>query len=174
MTPGVLQTAHARVEQHQSPVGEGGEDAAEVRFPWSGIGSDALEGERCGVRLAEVLVRVGQQASLTMGPMIGGRHVRVLRSVLVLVLGLAIAPHPARSTKRQAGTRAAFATKVDTTISEPTMDYVFEVHRGCIVHRSAQILGWFEVDNRAGEPMILVRTYGPGIGLAWTQPPCVS
>ena len=56
----------------------------------------------------------------------------------------------------------------DSTVSEPTMGYVFEVPRGCIVERGidgrgATIPGWFEVMNRAGEPLVMVRTYGPGI-----------
>lgn len=63
---------------------------------------------------------------------------------------------------------AAHAAPRDTTISEPTMGYVFEVPRGCIVKRGvdgrgAQIPGWFEVDKSDGEPLALVRTYGPGI-----------
>ena len=56
----------------------------------------------------------------------------------------------------------------DTTISEPTMRYVFDVPRGCIVNqgvdgRGAQIPGWFEVGDSDGGPLAMVRTYGPGI-----------
>lgn len=56
----------------------------------------------------------------------------------------------------------------DTTITEPTMGYVFEVPRGLLVTRGvggngAQIPGWFEVADRVGGPLVLVRTYGPGI-----------
>lgn len=63
---------------------------------------------------------------------------------------------------------AAQATPRDTTISEPTMGYVFEVPRGCIVNqgvdgRGAQIPGCFDVDKSDGEPLVMVRTYGPGI-----------
>ena len=63
---------------------------------------------------------------------------------------------------------AAQGAPRDTTISEPTMGYCFEVPRGCIVNRGvggrgALIPGWFEVDNRSGEPVVMVRTYGPGI-----------
>ncbi len=62
----------------------------------------------------------------------------------------------------------AQATPRDTTIAEPTMGYVFEVPRGCIVvpgvgGNGARIPGCFEVDSRIGEPLVMVRTFGPGI-----------
>jgi len=63
---------------------------------------------------------------------------------------------------------AAHAAPRDTTVSEPSMGYIFKVPRGCIAKRGvdgrgAQIPGWFEVDKSDGEPLALVRTYGPGI-----------
>ena len=63
---------------------------------------------------------------------------------------------------------AAQSAPRDTTISERTMGYVFEVPRGCIVNRcvdgrGAQIPGCFDVDNKGGEPLVMVRTFGPGI-----------
>jgi len=63
---------------------------------------------------------------------------------------------------------AAQAAPGDTTISEPAMGFVFEVPRGCIVRhsvngRGTQIPGWFEIDNKGGEPLVIVRTFGPGI-----------
>ena len=65
-------------------------------------------------------------------------------------------------------TAAAPLAPRDTTISEPTMGYVFDVPRDCVVKRGVdgrgdQIPGWFEVDNRRGEPLVMVRTFGPGI-----------
>ncbi len=62
----------------------------------------------------------------------------------------------------------AQATPRDTTISEPTMGYEFEVPRGFIVERmvggsGARIPGSFAVQSRRGEPLVLVSTYGPGI-----------
>lgn len=62
----------------------------------------------------------------------------------------------------------ARATPRDTTISEPTMGYEFEVPRGYIVERGvggngATIPGSFEVESRIGEPLVMVQTNGPGI-----------
>jgi hypothetical protein len=56
----------------------------------------------------------------------------------------------------------------DTTVSEPTMGYDFEVPSAYVVKHGvggngAQIPGWFEVSKSDGEPLVLVRTYGPGI-----------
>src|SRR6266516_3593815 len=63
---------------------------------------------------------------------------------------------------------AAQSAPRDTTVSEAAMGFAFEVPRGCIVKhgvdgRGAQIPGRFEVDNRGGEPLVLVSTFGPGI-----------
>lgn len=56
----------------------------------------------------------------------------------------------------------------DTTICEPAMGYAFEVPRGCTVRQSVngrgtKNLGWFEVGNKGGEPLVMVDTFGPSI-----------
>src|SRR5262249_7383108 len=56
----------------------------------------------------------------------------------------------------------------DTTVSEPAMGYIFEVPRGCIVvpnsdGRGDRNPGCFEIDDKGGGPVVMVRTYGPGI-----------
>jgi hypothetical protein len=56
----------------------------------------------------------------------------------------------------------------DTTISEPALGLAFEVPRGCTVRQSvdsrgAKNLGWFNIGNERGEPLVMVGTFGPGI-----------